>query len=54
MKLWHILLACALLPACTADVPEPPAGMPLDREHMPIDPEKALTRISSDAPEAIQ
>jgi hypothetical protein len=54
MKLWQILLVCALLPACTPDVPQPPPGMPLDREHMPTDPDKALTRISSDTPAAIQ
>ncbi|MEP2775789.1 MAG: hypothetical protein ABJQ29_04925 [Luteolibacter sp.] len=54
MKLLRIFLACALLPACTAAVPEPPAGMPLDHEHLPIDPDKALTRVSPAAPRAIR
>lgn len=43
MKLIRVLLACALLPACTATVPEQPPGMPLDKELMPGHPEEALT-----------
>lgn len=54
MKLPQLLLACALLSACTVAVPEPPAGMPLDREHLPSDPDEALTSVTPDALHAIQ
>lgn len=43
MKLVRVFLACALLPACAATVPEQPPGMPLDKELMPGHPEEALT-----------
>lgn len=50
MKLPWIFLACTLLPACTAAVPEAPPGMPLDPEYFPEDTDKAVTRVSVETP----
>lgn len=47
MKFVRIFLACALLPACAASLPEQPPGMPLDQEMMPGKPMEALTSVST-------
>lgn len=44
MKLLRVLLACALLPACAATLPQQPPSMPLDKELSPGRSEEALTK----------
>jgi hypothetical protein len=44
MKLVRVLLACVLLPACAATLPQQPPGMPLDKELLPNTSDEALTK----------
>lgn len=44
MNLLRVLLACALLPACAATLPQQPPGMPLDKELSPGHSDEALTK----------
>ncbi len=39
----RVFLACALLPAYSATFPQPPTGMPLDKELSPGRSDEALT-----------
>jgi len=46
MKAVNSLLACALLSACAATLPESPPGMPLDKKLLPGEASEALTALS--------
>jgi hypothetical protein len=39
----RVFLACTLLPACSATFPQPPTGMPQDKELSPGRSDEALT-----------
>jgi hypothetical protein len=43
MNFVRVLLACTLLPACAATLPEQPPGMPLNKELSPGHSDEALT-----------